>query len=212
MLEWVLSGQFWRLGTLQSTFCERKRAYGCTTATFYSITLSGPLKSQCPSIWIPVRCMVHARPSRHQGTLKPTDNVFSVFQTTVQSFLVEHFDLSIINDNVITKFFSSNINSTNWKHFHTWKMDNFSSCEVQNLDWLNTVLAEINAHPEISAHQNSWFSKKRVHKTDGFWWVISQRGEYTKPMAFDGWFFKEGSTQNRWVLTSFGMFFFASKN
>ena len=30
--------------------------------------------------------------------------------------------------------------------------------------------------------------------------VIFQRGEYTKPMAFYGWFFKGGSTQNRWVL------------
>ena len=30
--------------------------------------------------------------------------------------------------------------------------------------------------------------------------VIFQRGEYTKPMAFDGWVFKGGSTQNRWVL------------
>ena len=28
--------------------------------------------------------------------------------------------------------------------------------------------------------------------------VIFQRGEYTKPMAFDGWFFKGGSTWNRW--------------
>ena len=54
---------------------------------------------------------------------------------------------------------------------------------------------------------------QRVHKTDGFWWVIFQRGEYTKPMAFDGqhfqrgeytkpmgfdgWFFKGGNTQNQ---------------
>ena len=30
--------------------------------------------------------------------------------------------------------------------------------------------------------------------------VLFQRGEYTKPMAFDGWFFKGGSTQNRWAL------------
>ena len=41
--------------------------------------------------------------------------------------------------------------------------------------------------------------------------VIFQRGEYTKPMAFDGWFFKGGSTQNRWLLMGFGIFF-ASKN
>ena len=71
-----------------------------------------------------------------------------------------------------------------------------------------TVFAEINARPEISAHQKQWFfkggttqnqwllmgdfSKGGVHKTNGFWWVIFQRGEYTKPMAFDGWFFKGG--------------------
>ena len=53
--------------------------------------------------------------------------------------------------------------------------------------------------------QNRWvviedFSKGGVHKTDGLWWVIFQRGEYTKPMDFDGWFFKGGSTQNRWVV------------
>ena len=42
--------------------------------------------------------------------------------------------------------------------------------------------------------------------------VIFQRGEYTKPMGFDGWFFKGGSTQNRWGLMGFGMFFIASKN
>ena len=29
---------------------------------------------------------------------------------------------------------------------------------------------------------------------------IFQRGEYTKPMDFDGWFFTGGSTQNRWAL------------
>ena len=44
------------------------------------------------------------------------------------------------------------------------------------------------------------FSKGGVHKTDGLWWVIFQRGEYTKPMGFDGWFFKGGSTQNQWIL------------
>ena len=36
---------------------------------------------------------------------------------------------------------------------------------------------------------------KRPPKT-----VILQRGEYTKPMGFDGRFFKGGSTQNRWAL------------
>ena len=44
------------------------------------------------------------------------------------------------------------------------------------------------------------FSKGGVHKTEGFSWVIFQRGEYTKPMGFDGWFFKGRSTQNRWAL------------
>ena len=34
----------------------------------------------------------------------------------------------------------------------------------------------------------------------GFWWVIFQRGEYTKPMGCDGWFSKGGSTQNRWAV------------
>ena len=63
------------------------------------------------------------------------------------------------------------------------------------------------------------FSKRGVHKTDEFWWVIFQRGEYTKPMAFhewffqrgeytkpmsfDEWFFKGGSTQNRWLFGNF---------
>ena len=41
--------------------------------------------------------------------------------------------------------------------------------------------------------QNRWalvgdFSKGGIHKTDEFWWVIFQRGEYTKPMDF-GMFF-----------------------
>ena len=51
--------------------------------------------------------------------------------------------------------------------------------------WQHTVLAEINAHPR----------NKRPPKT-----VMFQRGEYTKPMGCDGWFFKGGSTQNRWVV------------
>ena len=33
----------------------------------------------------------------------------------------------------------------------------------------------------------------------GFLWVIFERGEYIKPMGFDGWVFKGGSTQNRWL-------------
>ena len=49
----------------------------------------------------------------------------------------------------------------------------------------HTVFAEINVHPQ----------NKRPPKI-----VIFQRGEYTKPMGADGWFFKGGSTQNRWLL------------
>ena len=49
------------------------------------------------------------------------------------------------------------------------------------------VFAQINAHPEISAHQkNSDFSKRGAHKTNGLWWVIFQRGG--------------GGTQNQWVM------------
>ena len=32
------------------------------------------------------------------------------------------------------------------------------------------------------------FSKGGVHKTDGLWWVIFQRGEYIKPMGFEMFF------------------------
>ena len=57
-----------------------------------------------------------------------------------------------------------------------------------NTQYKHTVFAEINAHPEISAHQKQWFfkggstqnrwvlmddfSKGGVHKTDGFWNVF----------------------------------------
>ena len=43
-----------------------------------------------------------------------------------------------------------------------------------------TVFAEIQRPPR----------NKRPPKT-----VVFQRGEYMKPMGFDGWFFKGGSTQ-----------------
>ena len=82
--------------------------------------------------------------------------------------------------------------------------------------YLYTVFSEINAHLEISALQKQWFfkggstqnrwllmgdfPKEGVNKTDGVWWMIFQRGEYMKPMGFDGWFSKGGSTQNRWLL------------
>ena len=36
------------------------------------------------------------------------------------------------------------------------------------------------------------FSKGGVHETDGFWWVIFQRGEYTKPMGFWWVIFQRG--------------------
>ena len=49
------------------------------------------------------------------------------------------------------------------------------------------------------------FSKGGVHETDGFSWVIFHRGEYTKPMGFDGWFFKGGGGVHKidgfwWVI------------
>ena len=45
--------------------------------------------------------------------------------------------------------------------------------------------------------QNRWllmgdFPKGGVHETDSFWWVIFQRGEYTKPMGLMGDFSKGG--------------------
>ena len=60
-----------------------------------------------------------------------------------------------------------------WKRFHSKK-------KLKNTK--KAVFAEINAQSQ----------NKRPPKT-----VIFQRGEYTKPMGFDGWFFKGGSTQNR---------------
>ena len=51
----------------------------------------------------------------------------------------------------------------------------------------------------LSSHRKCRYKRlpqnKRPPKT-----VIFQRGEYTKPMEFGGWFFKGGSTQNRWLL------------
>ena len=50
-------------------------------------------------------------------------------------------------------------------------------------------------------HRTRWLCiyhvcrNKRPPKT-----VIFHRGEYTKPMDFDGWFFKGRSTQNRWLV------------
>ena len=113
----------------------------------------------------------------------------------------------------------------------TWKFDYVKQIESKRY----VVFAEINAHPEIIAHQKRWFfkgggstqnrwvfdgwifkggstqnrwvlmddfskggvhktdgflmgdfSKRRVHKTDGLWWVIFQRGEFTKPTDSDG--------------------------
>ena len=53
------------------------------------------------------------------------------------------------------------------------------------------------------------FPKGGVHKTDGFQRVIFQRGEYTKPMAFDGWFSKRGVHKTDgfwWVFECFLLF------
>ena len=52
---------------------------------------------------------------------------------------------------------------------------------LKTTDIQSTIFPEINAHPEISAHQKEWFFKGG------------------------------GSTQNRWALMGFGMFFIASK-
>ena len=54
--------------------------------------------------------------------------------------------------------------------------------------------------------QNRWilmddFSEGGVHKTDGFWWVIFQKGGGG-----------EKYTQNRWILMGFGICFTASRN
>ena len=71
---------------------------------------------------------------------------------------------------------------------------------------VRAVFAEINVPPPIRnkcSPKQMIFQRGGVHKTDGFWWVSFQRGEYTKPMGFDGWLSKEGSTQNRWLLEFF---------
>ena len=57
---------------------------------------------------------------------------------------------------------------------------------------MNTHL-EISAHPQMSAYQKQW---------------VFKGGEYTKPMGFDGWFSKGGSTQNQWALDFFYCFNF----
>ena len=63
-----------------------------------------------------------------------------------------------------------------------------------------TVFPKWTLTPKQSPTKNNDFSKGGAHKIDEFWWVIFQRGEYTKPMGFGGWVFKGGSTQNRWAL------------
>ena len=67
--------------------------------------------------------------------------------------------------------------------------------------YIHTVFAEISAHPEISAHQKQWFSKGGVHRTDELWWVIFQRGEYTKPRGFGICFYCF------WKLSARGVYF-----
>ena len=105
---------------------------------------------------------------------------------------------------------------------------NHNRCFGKTLD-LCTVFAEISAHQKQwffkgGSTQNRWplmgdFWKGGVHKTDGFCWMIFERGEYTKPMTFDGWFFKGGVHKTDgfwWVIfqrgeytkpMAFGMFF-----
>ena len=73
---------------------------------------------------------------------------------------------------------------------------------------LDNIFAEINVHPEISAHQKQWFSKGGVHKTDEVMMGdFSKGGSTQNRWGVDGWFFKGGSTWNRsgfwWVLDCF---------
>ena len=53
------------------------------------------------------------------------------------------------------------------------------------------------------------FSKGGVHKTDGVLMdEFSKGGVHKTDGVFFGDFFKGGSTQNRWLLMGFGMFFY----
>ena len=72
----------------------------------------------------------------------------------------------------------------------------------------NSVIRDksVNEYTHICRNKRP-LRNKRPPKT-----VIFQRGEYKKPMASDEWFFKGGSTQNRWVLMGFGILFIVSKN
>ena len=92
---------------------------------------------------------------------------------------------------------------------------------------------KINAHPMWALNKNSDSSKGGVHKTDGFWWVkkilflqkLSARGVYfgknrirqnkrpsqnKRPPHVSAqqkqWFFKGGSTQNRWLSMGLKIF------
>ena len=63
----------------------------------------------------------------------------------------------------------------------------------------NSVMRDISVNEYIRICQNKRPPRnKRPPKT-----VIFQRGEYTKPKECNGWFFKGGSTQNRWALMGF---------
>ena len=69
-----------------------------------------------------------------------------------------------------------------------WSQNDRRPLDLHNPDrkWKNYRIFRNKRPPKTE------ISKGGVHKTDGFWWVIFQRGEYMKPMACDGWFFKGG--------------------
>ena len=70
--------------------------------------------------------------------------------------------LALMDCRIRTRMLSS---ATQWQPDCFWKNHNF-------FNWI-TVFAEINAHPETLLFQ-------KVHKTDGLWWVIFQRGSTWK--------------------------------
>ena len=75
-------------------------------------------------------------------------------------------------------------------------------------DW-RTVFAEINAHPEISAHQKQWFFKGG--STQNRWGLMGdvfKGGTTQNRWAVMGDFSKGGLHRNRWGLMGFGMFFY----
>ena len=71
----------------------------------------------------------------------------------------------------------------------------------ETLEFWSTVFAEINAHPEISAHQNDEFSKGGVHKTD---WIVmddfSKGGVHKTDWIVMGDFSKGGVHKTDWIV------------